>query len=151
MARIKQVARKRTNSPQNRCNGPFASTPYARRVVKTTKSAKPPNAENKRHHRVRPGTVALREIRQYQRSTCLMIRKLPFQRLVKEILDRVSAGAVCRMQHGALEALQEAAEAYLVDLFEDTQACAVHARRIMIMNKDMRLAIRIRGDRCARL
>ena len=55
-----------------------------------------------------------REIRQYQRSTRLLIRRLPFQRLVKEILDGVSAGAVCRMQHGALEALQTAAEAYLV-------------------------------------
>ena len=59
-ARIKQVANKRTNSPQNQCTGPFASTPYARRVVKTTKSAKSPNADTKRHQRVRPGTVALR-------------------------------------------------------------------------------------------
>ena len=55
-----------------------------------------------------------REIRQLQRSTRLLITKLPFQRLVKEILDRVSGGAVCRMQHSALEAVQEAAEAYVV-------------------------------------
>lgn len=76
-----------------------------------------------------------REIRQYQRSTCLLIRRLPFQRLVKEILDQVSAGAVCCMQHGALEALQEAAEAYLVcplpfisdASFTPVQSSGVHA------------------------
>jgi histone H3 len=96
-------------------------------------------------HRYRPGTVALREIRRYQISTDLLIRKLPFQRLVREI-----AGAFkddLRFQTSAIMALQEASEAYLVGLFEDTNLCAIHARRVTIMSKDMHLARRIRGER----
>ena len=96
-------------------------------------------------HRFRPGTVALREIRRYQKSTELLIRKLPFQRLVREIAQDFKTDL--RFQGAALMALHEAAEAYLVGLFEDTNLCAIHARRVTIMPRDIQLARRIRGER----
>jgi histone H3 len=99
----------------------------------------------KKPHRWRPGTVALREIRRYQKSTDLLIRKLPFQRLVREIAQDFKADL--RFQGTAILALQEASETYLVALFEDTNLCAIHAKRITIMPKDMQLARRIRGER----
>ena len=95
--------------------------------------------------RFRPGTVALREIRKYQKSTDLLIRKLPFQRLVREIAQ--SFRNDLRFQSSAVLALQEAAECYLTSVFEDTQRCAIHAGRTTIMVKDMQLARRIRGER----
>jgi histone H3 len=115
----------------------------------------------KKPHRFRPGTQALREIRKYQRSTELVLKKMPFQRLVREITQKMQSdgkipapgsidGAVTgddwRFQTAALMALQEAAEAHLVGLFEDTNLCAIHARRVTIMPKDMQLARRIRGE-----
>lgn len=96
--------------------------------------------------RYRPGTVALREIRAYQKSTDLLIPRLPFSRLIKEIAQTSSATVGLRFQSSALMALQEAAEAYLVQLFEDCVLCAIHARRVTIMPKDMVLARRIRGE-----
>ncbi|KAG7226336.1 hypothetical protein INR49_013747 [Caranx melampygus] len=93
----------------------------------------------------RPGTVALREIRRYQKSTELLIRKLPFQRLVREIAQDFKTDL--RFQSAAIGALQEASEAYLVGLFEDTNLCAIHAKRVTIMPKDIQLARRIRGER----
>jgi histone H3 len=99
----------------------------------------------KKPHRYRPGTVALREIRKYQKSTELLIRKLPFQRLVREIAQDFKTDL--RFQSSAVLALQEAAEAYLVGLFEDTNLCAIHAKRVTIMPKDIQLARRIRGER----
>lgn len=99
----------------------------------------------KKVHRFRPGTVALRDIRRYQKSTELLIRKLPFQRLVREISQ--SFYSDLRFQASAMAAIQEAAEAYLVGLFEDTNLCAIHAKRVTIMPKDMQLSRRIRGDR----
>ena len=102
-------------------------------------------AATKKPHRYRPGTVALREIRRFQKSTELLIRRLPFQRLVREIAqdlkDRLNFAS------GAILALQEVAEAYLVGLFEDTNLCAIHTKRITIMLKDIQLARRIRGER----
>jgi len=85
------------------------------------------------------------EIRQYQRSTALLLRKLPFARLVKEVADSMSKGGQLRWQSAAIMCLQEASEAYLVHLFEDTNLCAIHAKRVTIMPKDMQLARRIRG------
>lgn len=98
----------------------------------------------KTRHRWRPGTVALREIRKYQGSTELLIRRRPFQRLVKEVANYCAMSPV-RMQTSAVLALQEAAEAYLVSLFEDTNMCAMHARRVTIQAKDMALARRLRA------
>ena len=100
----------------------------------------------KKPHRYRPGTVALREIRCYQKSTDLLLRKAPFQRLVREIYkDLPTSKDSTRFQGSAILALQEASEAYHVVLFEDTNLCAIHAKRVTIMPKDMQLARRIRG------
>jgi histone H3/H4 len=90
-------------------------------------------------------TVALREIRRYQKSTELLIRKLPFQRLVREIAQSFKLDL--RFRSSAIGALQEAVEAYLVSLFEDTNYCAIHAKRVTIQSKDIQLARRLRGER----
>ena len=94
--------------------------------------------------RFRPGMMALREIRHYQKSTALLIRKLPFQRLVREIAQDFRTDL--RFQGAAILCLQEAAEAYLVRLFEDTNLCAIHAKRVTIIPRDLQLARRIRGE-----
>ncbi len=112
---------------------------------KKTKSPAEPEAPKRKKRRVRPGTKALREIRLYQKSTELLLRKLPFQRLVREIGAEFKNDI--RFQSTAILALQEATEAYLVSLFEDTNLCAIHAKRVTITNKDMQLALRIRGER----
>ena len=97
-------------------------------------------------HRYRPGTVALREIRRYQKSTELLIRKLPFQRLVRELAQDMGKSQI-HFQSGAIIALQEASEAYLVGLLKDSNLCAIHAKRVTIMPKDIQLARHIRGER----
>lgn len=134
MARTKQTARKSTGG----------KAPRKQIATKAAKSAAP-SAGIKKPHRYRPGTVALREIRRYQKSTELLIRKLPFQRLVREIAQEAKADL--RFQSTAVAALQEAAEAYLVGLFEDTNLCAIHAKRVTIMVRDIQLARRLRGER----
>ncbi|PLB49479.1 histone H3 [Aspergillus steynii IBT 23096] len=101
-----------------------------------------------RSRRYKPGTVALKEIRKYQRTYDLLIQKLPFARLVREValeLLPADVGSELRWQSHAIQALQEAAEAFLVHLFEDTNLCAIHAKRVTIMQKDIQLARRIRG------
>ena len=95
--------------------------------------------------RYRPGTVALREIRRYQKSTELLIRKLPFNRMVREVAQDFKTDL--QFQSGAIGALQEVAEAYIVGLFEDTNLCTIHAKRVTIMPKNIQLTRRIRGER----
>ncbi|KAF6768497.1 hypothetical protein AHF37_08872 [Paragonimus kellicotti] len=126
MARTKQTARKSTGG----------KAPRKQLATKAARKSAPGD---------RPGTVALREIRRYQKSTELLIRKLPFQRLVREIAQDFKTDL--RFQSSAVSALQEASEAYLVGLFEDTNLCAIHAKRVTIMPKDIQLARRIRGER----
>eukprot|EP01112_Ceratiomyxa_fruticulosa_P013625 TRINITY_DN383_c0_g1_i4.p2 TRINITY_DN383_c0_g1~~TRINITY_DN383_c0_g1_i4.p2 ORF type:complete len:138 (+),score=26.32 TRINITY_DN383_c0_g1_i4:143-556(+) len=136
MARTKQTARKSTGG----------KAPRKQLATKAARKATPPAAGGiKKPHRFRPGTVALREIRRYQKSTELLIRKLPFQRLVREIAQDFKTDL--RFQASAIAALQEASESYLVGLFEDTNLCAIHAKRVTIMPKDIQLARRIRGER----
>ena len=132
MARTKQTARKSTGGKAPR-----------KQLAKHAAKKLAPSLRPKR--RYRPGTVALREIRRYQKSTDLLVRKLPFQRLVREIAQDFRADL--RFQGSAILALQEAAEAYLASLFEDTNLCAIHAKRVTVMPKDMQLARRIRGER----
>ena len=100
--------------------------------------------------RFRSGTAALREIKKYQKSTQLLLQKAPFKRLVKSVVAEVSKYKYKKMewrwQTNALLALQEAAEAYLISLLEDSNSCAIHAKRVTIMPKDMKLAHRIRRD-----
>ena len=93
-------------------------------------------------NRYRAGTVALKDIRHYQGSTALLIRKLPFQRLVREITQDIKTDL--RFQSAAVLCLQEATEAYLVGLLDDANLCAIRARRVTIMPKDIQLARRIR-------
>ena len=110
-------------------------------------------------HRYRVGTAALKDIRHFQKTTALLIRKLPFQMLVREIAIRKlpfqrlvreiaqDYKTDLRFQSAAVLCLQEAAEAYLVGLFEDTNLCAIHAKQVTIMPKDIQLARRIQGER----
>ena len=98
-----------------------------------------------RAKKFRPGITALKEICHYQKGSSLLIRKLPFQRLVREIAKDFKTDLW--FQQAAVDALQEASEAYLVGLFEDTNLCAIHAKRVTIMPKDIQLARRIRGER----
>ncbi|KAL8589636.1 hypothetical protein ACOMHN_016020 [Nucella lapillus] len=119
--------------------------PRKQLATKAARKSAPATGGVKKPHRYRPGTVALREIRRYQKSTELLIRKLPFQRLVREIAQDFKTDL--RFQSSAVMALQEASEAYLVGLFEDTNLCAIHAKRVTIMPKDIQLARRIRGER----
>merc|ERR1711937_294199 len=136
MARTKQTARKSTAQKVPRKQ--LVAQKIARKSAPVTTGVKKP-------HRFKPGTVALREIRKFQKTTDLLIRKLPFQRLVKDIAGDIRADV--KFQSQAVLALQEATEAYLVGLFEDTNLCAIHAQRVTIMPKDMQLARRIRGER----
>ncbi len=135
MARTKQTARKSSGGKAPR---ELLATKAARKGLQVAGGVK-----TKRRNR--PGAVALREIRKYQKSTDMLMRKMPFQRLVREIAQDFKADV--RFQSSAILALQEAAEAYLVGLFEDTNLCAIHAKRITIMPKDIQLARRIRGER----
>ena len=165
MARTKQTARKSTGG----------KAPRKQLATKAARKSAPATGGVKKPHRYRPGTVALREIRRYQKSTDLLIRKreylcsfalntaffnkiqlthcllsmvcdpVPFQRLVREIAQDFKGDL--RFQGSAVLALQEASEAYLVGLFEDTNLCAIHAKRVTIMPKDIQLARRIRGER----
>ena len=115
------------------------------KVCKSRKKADPKKKEiNIKKRRYRPGEKALREIRFYQRNTDLLIRRLPFARLVREIQTYFFRNEY-RWQAEAIIALQEAAEAHLVGLFEDAYLCTIHAKRITMMTKDIQLARRIRG------
>mmetsp|Transcript_3172 Transcript_3172/g.8954 ORF Transcript_3172/g.8954 Transcript_3172/m.8954 type:complete len:139 (-) Transcript_3172:437-853(-) len=136
MARTKQTARKSTTSQTLSAPKKVLAAKAARKSVDSKLGVKKP-------HRFRPGTVALKEIRKYQKNTDLLIRKLPFQRLVREVAGEFKTDL--RFQTHAIMALQEASEAYLTSLFEDTNLCAIHAKRVTIMPKDMQLALRIRG------
>ena len=135
MARTKQTARKSATGLKTAHKLPS----------KGARKSSPASGAIKKTHRYRPGTVALREIRKYQKSTELLIRKLPFQRLVREVAQDFKNDL--RFQGSAVMALQEAAEAYLVSLFEDTNLCAIHAKRVTIMPRDMQLARRIRNEK----
>lgn len=159
MARLKQTARK--NPPGN----PLSNT--GGKTIRTSVAGKSPrplfksgtrqkhmrailnaNDENKKKpHRFRPGSVALRQIRKYQKSTDLLLRKQPFQRVVKKIVKDLYPDKDYRWQSNAILALQEACESYIVGLFEDANECAIHAKRVTVMGKDIQLALRIRRER----
>lgn len=136
MVRVKQTARKSTGGKY------LPNKNLATKAAKGS-SMKVTGGTAKKPHRYKPGTVALREIRSYQKGTQLLIRRAPFQRLVKEIAQAFKTDL--RFQSTALMALQESAEAYIVQMFEHANLCAIHAKRVTIMPKDMKLAQRIRG------
>jgi histone H3 len=136
MARTKQGAKKSTGGK-------------APRMQLQTKAAKAARANDddgiRKPYRYHPGTVALREIRKYQKSTELLVRKLPFQRVVREIAQDFKTDL--RHQGNALLALQASSEAFLTGIFEDANLIAIHAKRVTIKPKDIQLARRIRGER----
>jgi len=147
-------ARKKKPPPKATARKSTGGKPPRKSVPRANKSA-PAHGEERtgKKKRFRPGTVALREIRKYQKSTDLLIQKLPFSRVVREVaMDMITdtggnydEGSGLRWQSSAILALQEATEAYLVHLFEDANLCAIHAKRVTIMQRDIQLARRIRG------
>ena len=134
MARVKQTARKSVGGK-------------APRAIAAQKTTLVSTSALRIKRRYRPGTRALMEIRRYQKSGDALLLRAPFQRLVRETIERVMPEKQLRLQSTALEALREASEAYLVGLFADTNLCALHAGRVTIEAKDMKLARRIRGER----
>ena len=124
MARVKQTARKSTGG----------EAPRKQLLTKAARKAALPIGGCKKPHRYHPGTVALREICKYQKSTDLLLCKLPFQHLARELTQDVRGDL--HFQATELAASQEASEAYLIGLLEDTNLCAIHAKRVTIMPKD---------------
>ena len=125
--------------------GSKTASSAASKTKAIVKKTAPAEGGMKKKFRFRPGTVALREIKKYQKATELLLAKAPFQRFVRAICDGIDGQL--RFQANALLALQEAAESYLTGLFEDANLCAIHAKRVTIMPKDMQLARRIRGEK----
>ena len=103
------------------------------------KHPRKPKGKVKKPYRYRPGTVALREIRKYQTSTELLIRKLLFQRLVKEVCRDLFNNDDYRFQSTAVLALQEASENFLVSMFDDVNLIAIHGKRVTIQVKDIQI------------
>ena len=122
MARTKQTARNSTGgkAPRKQLN------------TRASRRSNPARGGVKKPRRYRPGTVALREIRKYQKSTNLLIRQLPFQRLVREVAQQLKPDL--RFQSTAILALQEASEAFLVNMFEDVNLIAIHDKRVTVTN-----------------
>ena len=141
MARVKQTSRK-TIGGKNPC---FKLLTMVHERHHTRRLPLGPRGGVKKPHRYRPGIVALHEIRRFQKNTELLIRKAPFQRLVGEIVIKRKEDV--RFQSTAVLALQEASEAYMVGMFEDTNLAALHAKRVTILPRDLALARRLRGDK----
>ena len=119
------------------------STTANRRLPALQRAPEPVNP--RKPHRFRPGTVALREIKRYQKSTELLIPKLPFSRLAREIMQEFKTDL--RVTGQAMLAIQEATESYLVGIMDDANLCAIHDKRQTLMPKDLQLARRIRGEK----
>ncbi len=136
MAHTKQTARKSTGG----------KAPHLHLATKGAQAAaKKPTTAVRKPHSWCPGTVALREIQKIQKNTDLLIRKAPFQHPVREILQANSKNYDMQMQSTALLALQEATEYFIVDVFSDTNLCAMHGNWVTIKSKDLALACCIRG------
>ena len=145
MARTKQEAQKNASSKQRFANSAGkAPRAHVAALKAAAVAAAAPKAGIKKKHRFRPGTVALRQIRKYQKTTENLVPKLPFMRLVREIAQAERPDL--RFQADAMGALQEAAEKYLIDLFGDSQVSAMHGKRVTIMPKDMHLVRAFRGE-----
>ena len=146
---IQAMTRVKQNNP-TKTNGSVVRKPKQRKSMKSSRRNVLLESLG-RKRRMRPGTVALHEIHRYQASAELLIRKAPFQRLVRQVhLETFGEGSMehkYRYQGSALLALQEAAEAYLVGVFQDSYLCTIHAKRVTLMPKDVQLTMRIRGGR----
>ena len=136
MARTKQTRRESGKAPRKNL---AENLPPRKRPPVAPANVKKPR-------RYRPGTVALREIRRYQKTTDLLIPKAPMSRAVKEILYDLCNTNPYKMQSIALAAVHEASEAFTVGLMEDANLCAIHGKRVGVLPKDMQLARRLRGE-----
>jgi histone H3 len=134
MAHTKQTASKSTGG----------ATPCYHLATKAAQATAQKVIAMRKPHRCRPGMVALREIQKFQKNTDLLIRKAPFQRLVRKIALKFGKSNLW-MQIIAVSALQEATEYFMVDVFSNTNLCAMHGKGVTIMNKDMVLACFIQG------
>ena len=154
-SKAKAAGKNKSKSPSKKAAKPSKSSQPAtqaskaskspKKMVKSKATKKPATSQaDPKKRRFKAGTVALREIRRYQKSTDMLLPRAPFQRLVREITG--SYDPDLRFAAQALIAMQEAAEAYLVGIFEDTNLCCIHAKRVTVQKKDMELARRIRGD-----
>jgi histone H3 len=131
MARTKKIARKSTGG----------KAPHMHLATKGAQaSRKKPTIAVRKPRRWHPGTVAFRENQKFQKNTDLLIRKAPFQRLVREILHANSKNSDMRMQNTALLVLQEATEYFMVDVLSDTNLCAMHGNRVTFKSKGLALA-----------
>ena len=146
MARTKNVAHKPIGKVPRTANVTKKSKPKPKKSgsKKAKMSEGCGSSGVKKPHKFLPGTVAVRDIRRYQKGTELLLRKLPFQRLVREIALAGKEGL--RFQVSAVLAMQEATEAHMVNLFADTCLCAIHGGRVTIQPRDIQLARRLRGD-----
>ncbi len=126
MAPTKQMARKSTGG----------AIPHYHLATKSAQATPQMAIAMRKPHCWRPGTVALREIWKFLKKSDLLIRKAPFQHLVREIALRFGKSDL-QMQSTAILALKEAAEYFMVDIFSDTNLCAMHGKRVTIMKKDM--------------
>jgi histone H3 len=142
MARCKQTA----------CKSTGGKAPREQLYTNAARRNAPKTGGIKKPHQYCPGTVALRKIRHYQKSTDLLIRKMPIQCLAREVLQDLQnpiigvRNNVSRFQAMSLFSMQESVEAFSVGLFEDANLCAIHTRRVTIMPKDMQLSLQIRGE-----
>lgn len=136
--RTKQTAKKSTGG---KCPRRSLNT----RAARASQPSLPKGPKPKKPYKYRPGTVALREIRKYQKSTDLLIRKLPFQRLLRETLQKMQKRDIYRRQRRADEALQSGVESFITSLFEDSQLLSLHGKRVTVQPKDMCLAMRLNG------
>ncbi|XP_034966156.2 histone H3-like centromeric protein A [Zootoca vivipara] len=137
-------------SPSTPSSGPGrhpGTSPRRGRSPQASPRRAPPaeQARRPRRRRYRPGQRAMLEIRKYQKSTSLLIPKLPFARMVREVCLDFTRGVDVLWQGTALLALQEATEAFLVYLLEDAYLCTIHGKRVTLQPKDIHLARRIRG------
>lgn len=137
--RLKNVQTRRTRQTARESTGDKA--PRTQLATKSARKSGSATGGVRKPHRYRPGTVALREIRRYQKTTELLIRKLPFQRLTREIAQEFKTDL--RFTADSILALQEATEAFVIHLFENTNLSAIHAKRVTIMPKDLALARRL--------
>ena len=145
MVRVKDSSRKSTGKVARKGISTKGKESGSKKAAKKATALSSSSGGVKKPFRFRPGTVALREIRRYQKGTGLLLLKLPFQRLVREIAVQGKEGL--RFEAGTVLAIQEATEAHIVNLFADTCLCAIHGRRVTIMPKDIQLARRLRGER----
>lgn len=136
----------RPEGPDDDDDGPVRP-PRAKKSISTPHDKGQRKAKQRKKIRYRPGQLALKNIRELQNTTDLQIPRLRFHRLVREITQSFYEDVPYKYQPAALNALQEAAEAYLVYLFEDTNLCCVHARRVTIMPRDIQLARRLRREK----